>query len=472
MSRDRASCARATNRCFQNAILSTGAVWLATTCFPVLAMEPTVGDSCPQVDNERISNLTEQEFRDTFRDDVRGQRVLVTPLGSGINLFRVERASPGQFVTRRSLRALDDRRRRVLYSEPNYRVTVRSAAPGGGADASSQYGLNKIKARDVWDKGFQGSPDITVAVVDTGIHADHPDLKDNLWKAGEAFTVTLPPPLAPIVCPKGSIGFNSLDMSCATETLTDGSGHGTHVAGIIGASGDTYIYGVAPKTTLLVVKAFDDAGSGHIKGIVRGLNFILQVAGNDQLRTRIRVVNNSWGYPGLSARSDCFSQGLSDMVDVLVARGMLFVAAADNYERDQDAPNAAPFYMPSFSSDGVLSVSASGEYDSVAGAYGKCSVDIRAPGIDISSTKPPPAWFESKTGTSMATAFVSGGAALVLSACPTLTWQQLKSVLMNSVDLTNQYGRPVRSSGRLNVARAIATCMAPGFTPAPLEPCP
>ena len=154
----------------------------------------------------------------------------------------------------------------------------------------------------------------------------------------------------------------------------------------------------------------------------------------------------------------------------LVNRGMLIVAAADNDERNLDAPGAAPFYMPSFSNEGILSVSSSGQYDSVGGAYGQCAVDIRAPGIDIYSTLPPPVWFERRTGTSMATAFVSGAAALVLSACPALTVQQLKSVLMNAVDPIDQYGHPVRSSGRLNVKRAVNDCNGSGFIPA-VVPC-
>ena len=174
-----------------------------------------------------------------------------------------------------------------------------------------------------------GSKDIVVAVIDSGIDYTHPDIAANVWSAPRDFSVTIGG--VTVHCPAGSHGFNARTKTC--DPL-DVFSHGTHVAGIIGAAGNNGIgvVGVNWNTLMIGGRFLDDFGVGTTADAIDAIDFMIQT------RTifastggaNIRVLNNSWG-------GGAFSQALRDMIELAASHDMLFVAAAGNSGRDDDA---------------------------------------------------------------------------------------------------------------------------------------
>ncbi len=330
----------------------------------------------------------------------------------------------------------------VLYAEPNYRLKLFADAPPvvpNDFDFGSQWGLlnsgqgqgqpgNDIHATDAWPV-TTGSPDVLVAVIDTGIDYYHPDLEANVW-----------------VNP-GEIPGNGLDddgngfvddvhgydfVSDDSDPMDDHS-HGTHVAGIIGAVSNNRIgvAGICWHVPMLAIKAFDDHGEGTIAGVVEAIQYAVA--------NGARLINASWGQTDKSL-------ALQDALTEAWQAGVLIVAAAGN-ERTDIAPFPAA-YEP------VVAVAALNNqgaraYFSNFGAF----VDLAAPGEAILSTLPN-ARYDLLSGTSMAAPHVTGTAALVWSLHPDFSNEQIATILRNAVDDIG----PDRyvGTGRLDAAKAVA----------------
>jgi subtilisin len=302
-------------------------------------------------------------------------------------------------------------------------------------DPEAQTGVRRIGADLAASMGFTGSG-VKVAVIDTGIDCQHPDLQPNCQG-----------------------GVNLLNQALSPA---DDNGHGTHVAGIIAArSGNGFgVRGVAPEASLYAVKVLDAKGSGALSTVIKGLNW---AASNG-----VRVANLSL------AGSDFFlgSSPICTAIANAVSGGMTVVAAAGNSSFD------AIYYTPANCRSSVT-VSAFADFDGVPGALstpagatekddtfaqtfsnysnycydvnrdGKCTsvdkfiVDLMAPGVDIVSTLPTYSvtlnaspynkslYYDKLSGTSMAAPHVSGAAALLIGADPTFTPEQVRSALRN-----------------------------------------
>ncbi|MBC7261830.1 MAG: S8 family serine peptidase, partial [Chloroflexi bacterium] len=190
---------------------------------------------------------------------------------------------------------------RVAYAEPDY-LAYGEFVPNDPYYASNQYGPQIIQADRAWDV-TTGSPNVIVAVVDSGADFLHPDLQGKLI-AGWDFINNDPDP-------------------------TDDQGHGTHVAGIVGAvtNNGEGVAGIGYQTRLLIVKVLDASNAGTYSGIAQGI-----VYAADQ---GVSIINLSLG--GTS-----FSQTLLDAVEYAWSRGVLLVAAAGNYA------SSSPFYPAAF----------------------------------------------------------------------------------------------------------------------------
>ena len=287
-----------------------------------------------------------------------------------------------------------------------------------------------IGATSAWEVST-GSTEVIVGVVDTGVDYQHPDLAGNMWvdpRSGPSF---------------GSHGFNAITGSF--DPLDD-HGHGTHVAGTIGAAGNNGlgVVGVNWTTRIMALKFLSASGSGTTADAIKAINYAVQAKLDG---VNVRVLSNSWGGGG-------FSEALRDIISTANDNDILFVAAAGNSTSDNDV---TPAYPASYEVANVISVAATNNVDGLASFsnFGLSSVDLGAPGRNILSTVLN-GQYDYKSGTSMATPHVSGAAALILATQSGLSVSGLTSALLNGVDPTPALAGRVLTGGRLNVCRSVS----------------
>ncbi|MGV3721988.1 MAG: S8 family serine peptidase, partial [Actinomycetota bacterium] len=292
---------------------------------------------------------------------------------------------------------------------------------GGSADAD-------IDAPEAWELN-QGSDSVVVAVIDTGVDYNHPDLTQNILRNAS----------------NQVIGF---DYANNDPDPMDDNDHGTHCAGTIGGRGNNGqgVVGVNWRVKIMPLKFLSAGGSGNTSAAIQCIDFA---------RTNgARVMSNSWGGGG-------FSQLLLEAIQRARTANILFIAAAGN---DSENTDATPHYPSSYAVENVVSVGASDRNDQRASFsnYGAATVDLFAPGASIVSTTPNNT-YSSFSGTSMATPHVAGAAALVLAQFPTLTADQIKSRIFGGVDLPASFGGLCVTGGRLNMNNSLDTdTTAPG----------
>lgn len=351
----------------------------------------------------------------------------------------------------------------VHLSEPNF-ITYAPAAVPNDPLYPAMWGLNNmgqsgglpgadIDAQQAWDI-FTGTNDAVVAVIDSGIYYGHPDLYDNMWiNPGEIPANGLDDDGNGYV--DDVYGISPVDT---TTDPIDGFGHGSHVAGTIGAVGNNSVgvTGINWDVQLMAVKIFDAGGGGATTAVVVGAVDYVTMMKRD-FGINIVVANASYG-------SYFFSQAEYDAVAALNSQDVLFVAAAGNDTNNNDALGA---YPASYDLEGVLAVAATDHDDQLAwySNYGPTAVDLAAPGgtlianlpqADILSTVPPPELYDFFAGTSMASPHAAGVAALVRGYATTLSALETKQLLMDTVDpLASLSGRIV-TGGRLNAFNALS----------------
>ncbi|HBJ38596.1 MAG TPA: hypothetical protein DDZ51_28375, partial [Planctomycetaceae bacterium] len=247
----------------------------------------------------------------------------------------------------------------------------------------------------------------------------------------------------------------------ASNNPTDELGHGTHVAGTIGAIGNngTGVVGVNWQTSLMSLRILDNNNQGDSGAAIRAINYArdmrerltINSANRVTEGANVRVLNNSWGQPG------GYEASLEAAIQQLYGAGILFVAAAGNGNIlgngvDNDR---TPFYPASYNVPNVIAVAAADANDRLAtfSNFGKTSVDILAPGVGIRSTVPG-GGYQSANGTSMAAPHVAGTAALIWSALPGSTVDEVKQAILSTTIAAAQ-PNIVATNGRLNAHAAI-----------------
>ena len=281
-----------------------------------------------------------------------------------------------------------------------------------------------------------------VAVIDTGIDANHPDLKKNLWHDTRENQPDV-------------YGYNFV----ANKTNpADNHGHGTHVSGIIGAMANMKagVSGVAHHVSIMAVQYYSDQNPGtiNLRNTVRAINYAVDHGA--------RIINYSGGGPE-------FSEDEYNAIRKAESRGVLFVSAAGNEHQNTDIEGNA-YYPSAYPLSNILSVAATDQRNNLlpSSNWGKKKVDVAAPGENIYSTLPN-GRYGYMSGTSQATAFVSGLAALLLSKDPTLTPVQLKEIIMSSVDRFPQLDGKLVTGGRVNAYSALLSLQNKGqFNAKPL----
>jgi hypothetical protein len=313
------------------------------------------------------------------------------------------------------------------------------------------YGMNKIQAPAVWNT-TTGSAGVVVAVIDLGVDYNHEDLSANMWRnPGESGMDSLGREKATNGVDDDGNGY--IDDLFGIDTINhdsdprDDAFHGTHVAGIIGAVGNNSkgVVGVNWTVRLMAIKSHDASGNGTSASVIEAFRYAALMRNRG---INVRVTNSSWGG---APEAPLFDQALKDAIDAAGNAGILNVCAAGNSGTDNDV---TPFYPASYDSPSIVAVTASDRDDGAAFSYGLTTVDLAAPGVGILSTIPNSS-YGPLSGTSMATPHVSGAAALLCAYNPYLSVSQLKSTLLNNVDVLPPWSGRTVTGGRLNLLRAL-----------------
>jgi hypothetical protein len=334
----------------------------------------------------------------------------------------------------------------IISAEPDCRVQA-SQTPNDEFFASDQWGLRNtgqlpggVLGKDIdaaagWDIRTDASS-VPVAIIDTGLQLSHPDLVANLW--------TNPGEIPDNGVDDDGNGYvddvHGYDFVNDDGGPDDDNGHGTHVAGIIGASGNNGIgvAGVAWTASLMPLKVLGANGSGDDAGIIEALEY---AAANGA-----RITNNSYGGSGVDPALYTAFVEAGDA-------GMLQMVAAGNAGTDNDVLPGSP---ASFRLDSVISVAATDDTDALAGFsnFGRTSVDIGAPGVQIGSTWPN-AQYVYDSGTSMATPMVSGVVALVAAQNPAWSPAQLRDWIIGTARSDPSLAGKTVTGGVVDLGRAL-----------------
>ncbi len=295
-----------------------------------------------------------------------------------------------------------------------------------------------LSALQAWEK-TKGSRDVVVAVLDTGVDYNHLDLVTNMWVRPDNVPQYVDPDLG---------RYNDIqgyDANANVADPMDDNGHGTHCAGIIGAEGNNGegIAGINWNVQIMPLKFLGRGGFGSTKDAIEAINYAID---RKQKGVNLRVISASWG-------STQNSTALEDAIRAAGENGILFVAAAGNNSTDNDK---RPHYPSNYDLPNVISVAALDRTDSLASFsnFGVKTVHIAAPGREIVSTWLGNAYREA-SGTSMATPYVSGVAALIVANDPNISVEKLKEKVLKSVDKIDSLNGKVLTGGRINAAKAL-----------------
>ena len=329
------------------------------------------------------------------------------------------------------------KRNDVLYAEPNYCITLDSTDVTNDEYVSEQWALDKINLPDAW-KITTGSKSVKVGIMDTGIKADHPDLTDNVDR---------------------ELSKSFIDGISDEVALTDSNGHGTHVAGIIGAVGNngTGVAGTCWNIDLVSLKVLNDNGNkDKLSDIIDAINYAEA--------KNIKILSLSASFEGHISKS--FEETISNY------SGLLVCSAGNRNLNIETANKYSKIYPSIYTSDNIISVAASNVDDKIwktddyeGSNYGLVSVDLAAPGASIYSTYAAEnKAYTNMSGTSMATPYVTGVAALIQSKYQNISTKATKKAILDGVDKSSYWSKYVKTGGRLNAYNALKSAGDCKFT--------
>lgn len=346
----------------------------------------------------------------------------------------------------------------VDFAQPDYRVSV-TGTPNDPS-YSSLWALNNtgansgtrgadIGAATAWNFNT-GSGSTIVAVIDSGVDYTHPDLAANMWKNTRE--------IAGNGKDDDGNGYKDdiygYDFANSDANPMDDNGHGTHVAGTIGAVGNNGVgvTGINWRVKIMALKFLDASGNGYLSNAVKAINYAVA--------NGAKIINNSYGGGG-------YDQAMATAIANARNKGVIFVAAAGNDGANNDK---SPTYPANYSLDNIIAVAATDRNDNVASFsnYGRTTVDIAAPGASIYSTLPGNK-YGTYSGTSMAAPHVAGALALLWDQHPTWSYRQVLDTLLANTDAVAGTSEKV-VTGRLDIGKAMTAASEDGgSTPPPKD---
>jgi len=346
---------------------------------------------------------------------------------------------------------LENLESRVLLSGAIHPLAATYPNENGSSAYNNLWHLNKIQAPDAWDIS-RGNNNVVVAIFDTGMQITHPDLANNVW--------TNPGEIANNGLDDDANGFTDdvygWNFVNNNNDISDSVGHGTTVAGVIGAVGNNGagITGVNWAVDMMVIKVGTAAGVDS-QDLIDGLNYVMAMKNRG-----INVIAVNASYLSFSAPTT----SELNTINAAANAGILYVSAAGNNAMNNDIINFIPGY--SNVKNKIITVAATTSTDGLAGfsSYGGNSVHLGAPGQDIYTTAAPSAYF-TVSGTSFATPMVTAAAALLKAAVPGATSSQIRTAILNNTDALGALSGKTITGGRLNVYRALQSLLG---TQAPL----
>ncbi|MGZ3802775.1 MAG: S8 family peptidase [Pseudobdellovibrionaceae bacterium] len=364
----------------------------------------------------------------------------------------------------KAMQAMDKEKKYI--DNPDF---VSAPQQGHGPDPlfTNQWGMKDIDVTDAW-KVNVGSPDMIVAVIDTGVDYTHEDLVPNLWVNNKEIANNgIDDDNNGYVDDIIGWDFASNDnkpYDLAVEPiqlLTGGNpGHGTHCAGNVAARSDNGlgIAGVAPNVKIMALRFITEKGQGNTADAIKAIKYAVD--------NGAKVLSNSWGAEGEDPAEGTQNQALRDAIQYAQDKGVLFIAAAGNghkgvgYDNDTDPK---PSYPATYTNENIISVAALDANDNFGSFsnWGAKTVHIGAPGVKVFSTTVGSEYSDTVIdkygfhatwdGTSMATPHVAGAAALYWSAHPEKNWRDVKAAILGSAKKIPAAAGKLVSEGKLDV---------------------
>lgn len=345
---------------------------------------------------------------------------------------------------------------RVYSCAPNGTLKISGVTPNDSM-YSLLWGMNQANDVDInmpqaWELST-GNPSVVIAVIDSGVDYNHPDLAANMWRnPGEIPGNGVDDDANGVI--DDVFGYNAITGS---GNPMDDNSHGTHCAGTIAGKGNNGfgVVGVNWNAQIMAVKFLNGSGSGNLFDAIRAIDY---TTGMRDRGINVVLSSNSWGGGG-------YWTPLRDAIVRNSNAGMIFVAAAGNSSHNNDVPDGSS-YPSAYDVSNIVSVAAIDQNGGLAyfSNYGANSVDIGAPGVMIQSTTPN-GNYEYKSGTSMATPHVSGALGLLIGRSPGLSVSEYINILLTTGKPLSSLSGKVKSGKLMNVY-AMLNAAAP-VTPTP-----